>query len=62
MHEPDGSVKMSNMTIICLVLHVCGPMREDMLTFKLLTIQVICTVFAFIVRYKLAALFFVKVE
>ena len=50
IEQDDGSVKMSNMTIICLVLHVCGPMREDMLTKRLLLIQVACTVLAFIVR------------
>ena len=50
IEEADGSVKMSNMTIICLVLHVCGPMREDMLTKRLLSVQVLCTAFAFIVR------------
>jgi hypothetical protein len=51
IEQPDGSVKMSNMTIICYVLHVCGPMREDMLTLRLLAFQVVCTVFAFVVRY-----------
>lgn len=50
IEQDDGSVKMSNMTIICLVLHVCGPMREDMLTKRLLLVQVVCTLFAFIVR------------
>eukprot|EP01043_Picozoa_sp_COSAG02_P014952 COSAG02_NODE_625_length_19372_cov_14.475355_1_plen_97_part_00 len=50
IEQADGSVKMSNMTIICLMLHVCGPMREDMLTKRLLSVQVVCTAFAFIVR------------
>lgn len=50
IEQEDGSVKMSNMTIICLMLHVCGPMQEDMLTKRLLLVQVVCTVFAFIVR------------
>lgn len=55
MEQADGSVKMSNMTIICLVLHVCGPMREDMLTKRLLSVQVACTVLAFIVRCVVSA-------
>lgn len=50
IEQGDGSVKMSNMTIICLMLHVCGPLREDSLTKRLLLVQVACTVVAFIVR------------
>ena len=35
-------VTMSNMTIINLALHACGPMREDRLTLALLGMQAAC--------------------
>ena len=49
---------MSNMTIINLALHACGPMREDRLTLALLGVQATCSALALLVRYQLAYLFY----
>uniref|UniRef100_A0A7R9UMY0 UDP-N-acetylglucosamine--dolichyl-phosphate N-acetylglucosaminephosphotransferase n=1 Tax=Diacronema lutheri TaxID=2081491 RepID=A0A7R9UMY0_DIALT len=54
----DGSVAMSNLTIINFVLHVCGPMREASLTRALLGVQLASSVLAFAIRYPLAALLY----
>jgi len=62
VEEEDGSVRMSNMTIICLCLKLCGPMREDRLTMRLLGLQLACTLLAFTIRYKVAALAYEVVE
>jgi UDP-N-acetylglucosamine--dolichyl-phosphate N-acetylglucosaminephosphotransferase len=40
-----------NHTLICFVLRVCGPLRERTLCVVLLIIQVVCSAFAFYVRY-----------
>eukprot|EP01038_Epipyxis_sp_PR26KG_P012279 gene12279-16468_t len=40
-----------NCTLICLVLRAFGPMYEPSLCIVLLTIQVICSAFAFYIRY-----------
>lgn len=40
-----------NMTIICSVLRLAGPMREESLCLTLLAIQFACSAFAFYVRY-----------
>lgn len=47
----DVKVECSNFTIINLVLHWLGPMREDKLVNVLLTLQILCSVIAFIIRY-----------
>ena len=47
---------MSNMTIINLALHLCGPMREERLTLALLGLQAACSALALLVRYQLAYL------
>ena len=49
-------VTMSNMTIINLALHLCGPMREERLTLALLGLQAACSALALLVRYQLAYL------
>ena len=51
-------VTMSNMTIINLALHLCGPMREERLTLVLLSLQAACSALALLVRYQLAGLFY----
>ena len=56
--EEDGSVRMSNMTIICYALHVLGPMHESKLTLVLLLLQVLCNGAALLVRYQLAGVFY----
>jgi len=49
---------MSNMTIICYVLHLFGPMHESRLTTVLLLFQVLCNTAALLVRYQLAGLLY----
>mmetsp|Transcript_2500 Transcript_2500/g.5188 ORF Transcript_2500/g.5188 Transcript_2500/m.5188 type:complete len:305 (+) Transcript_2500:1-915(+) len=53
-----GLVRMSNMTIICYVLHLFGPMHESRLTTVLLLFQVLCNTAALLVRYQLAGLLY----
>lgn len=48
--SPD-STECPNMTLICAVLRICGPMKERSLCLALLMIQVIASVGAFSVRY-----------
>lgn len=55
---PGGRVKMSNLTLINFFLHALGPCREDQLCIRLLTFQVLCSAIAFLVRFKLALLFY----
>lgn len=55
----DGSyMQVNNLTLINLVLKLCGPLHEQTLTFILLVIQVVCSGLAFLVRYQLAKLFY----
>ena len=56
----DGEewVECNNLTLINLVLKLCGPMHERTLTVLLLVIQVACSVVAFAIRYPLAFLFY----
>jgi UDP-N-acetylglucosamine--dolichyl-phosphate N-acetylglucosaminephosphotransferase len=58
----DGTVTMSNFTLIAFTLYVCGPMKESHLTLRLLAFQCACTGFAFWVRYVLAGYIYNKVE
>mmetsp|Transcript_15563 Transcript_15563/g.42637 ORF Transcript_15563/g.42637 Transcript_15563/m.42637 type:complete len:290 (+) Transcript_15563:222-1091(+) len=55
------SVRISNLTIINLTLHLLGPMHEAHLTIVLLTIQVVSSGLALFIRYYLAALLYDKV-
>ncbi|RNA15523.1 UDP-N-acetylglucosamine--dolichyl-phosphate N-acetylglucosaminephosphotransferase [Brachionus plicatilis] len=48
----------SNFTIINFYLTVFGPKREDQLTKQLLTLQIICCLIAFMIRYQLSKLFY----
>ena len=59
--QPGGHVRMSNMTIINLALHWCGPMREPQLTRVLLTFQAACSVLALSIRHCLAWLIYEQV-
>eukprot|EP00397_Hematodinium_sp_SG-2012_P030122 GEMP01031881.1.p1 GENE.GEMP01031881.1~~GEMP01031881.1.p1 ORF type:complete len:460 (+),score=72.42 GEMP01031881.1:40-1419(+) len=60
--EDGDRVRMSNLTIINLVLYICGPMREDKLTVVLLTFQVACSLLAFWIRFSMSAWFYDVVE
>eukprot|EP01088_Endostelium_zonatum_P013191 TRINITY_DN27603_c0_g1_i1.p1 TRINITY_DN27603_c0_g1~~TRINITY_DN27603_c0_g1_i1.p1 ORF type:complete len:462 (-),score=64.85 TRINITY_DN27603_c0_g1_i1:46-1431(-) len=53
-----GKVKMSNMTIINFVLLKGGNAGERELMLRVMAIQVLCSVFAFILRYLVASLFY----
>merc|ERR1712241_536115 len=54
----DGTVEVSNLTLINFVLYVLGPCREDILCLRLLGLQVLCTIGCFAVRFGLAGYFF----
>jgi len=54
----DGTVRMSNLTLINFMLYVCGPMREDVLCVRLLALQVSCSAICFAVRFGLASYVF----
>lgn len=56
--DADGRVRMSNLTIINLVLVACGPMHERSLTLTLLALQACCSAVAFAIRYPLAAMLY----
>lgn len=61
-HLEDGSIKLSNLTLINVVLYWFGPMREDKLTLTLLAIQALSSGLAFMIRYRLVTLIFAAVE
>lgn len=58
----DGSIKLSNLTLINVVLYWFGPLREDKLTGTLLVIQALSSILALIIRYRLVTLIFQAVE
>ncbi|XKL63118.1 hypothetical protein PGB90_005482 [Kerria lacca] len=51
-------VKCNNLTLLNITLVIFGSMHEEMLTTKLLMLQIICTGIAFTIRYPLASLFY----
>ncbi|ETN78153.1 glycosyltransferase, group 4 family [Necator americanus] len=55
--ERDGErwQEINNLTILNLVLKFAGPLHEKTLTNVLLSIQIICSLFAFFVRFYLAS-------
>ncbi|CAH0560668.1 unnamed protein product [Brassicogethes aeneus] len=56
--ETDGLIITNNFTLINLVLFYLGPLHEAKLTTILITIQVVCSVIAFTIRYPLASYFY----
>lgn len=58
----DGSIKLSNLTLINVVLYWFGPMREDKLTLSLLVIQALCSGLAFVIRYRFVTLIYQAVS
>ncbi|XP_026812799.1 UDP-N-acetylglucosamine--dolichyl-phosphate N-acetylglucosaminephosphotransferase [Rhopalosiphum maidis] len=56
--KSDGNIKCNNLTLINLCLLKIGPTNEKTLTIILLIIQFVCSLFAFIIRYPLASLFY----
>lgn len=49
---------VTNLTILNLILVLCGPMREDSLTMSLMGLQVLGSAFAFGVRYGVSGWFY----
>ncbi|XP_058814990.1 UDP-N-acetylglucosamine--dolichyl-phosphate N-acetylglucosaminephosphotransferase [Topomyia yanbarensis] len=56
--DKDGVVVCNNFTIINFAILITGPIREDRLNRLLTMFQVICSVFAFAIRYPLAHYFY----
>lgn len=54
----DKIIRTNNFTIINFLLIKIGPMHEEHLTTVLLTIQILCSGIAFLIRYPLASLFY----
>lgn len=55
---PDGRVITNNFTLINFVLVVFGPVHEKVVTQMLMSVQVCCTLLAFVIRYPLASFFY----
>jgi UDP-N-acetylglucosamine--dolichyl-phosphate N-acetylglucosaminephosphotransferase len=55
--HPDDD-KAPNMTVINLCLQILGPMSERDLCVSLLSLQIICCAFGFLLRYYVAGFFF----
>mmetsp|Transcript_10437 Transcript_10437/g.25197 ORF Transcript_10437/g.25197 Transcript_10437/m.25197 type:complete len:456 (-) Transcript_10437:92-1459(-) len=56
--KEEGSVMMSNLTLINFVLYVMGPCREDVLCLRLLMLQLGSTFLCFSLRFGLASYIF----
>ena len=56
--DSEPYVDINNLTLINLVLKICGPMHERSLTVILLIFQIVCSCVAFSIRYQLALLFY----
>ncbi|XP_037957453.1 UDP-N-acetylglucosamine--dolichyl-phosphate N-acetylglucosaminephosphotransferase [Teleopsis dalmanni] len=54
----DGRITTNNFTLINFVLVIFGPVHENIVTYMLLGLQVICSIVAFFIRYPLANLFY----
>ncbi|XP_050673941.1 UDP-N-acetylglucosamine--dolichyl-phosphate N-acetylglucosaminephosphotransferase [Leptidea sinapis] len=58
INENNECIYMNNLTIINLFLVKLGPTSEVSLTKRLLCLQIICSCFAFLIRYPLASYFY----
>jgi UDP-N-acetylglucosamine--dolichyl-phosphate N-acetylglucosaminephosphotransferase len=60
VHPPgsDGTVRVSNLTLINFVLFLFGSCREDVLCRRLLILQLICTLLCFSIRFGFSGLFY----
>ena len=58
--EKDGEtwIECNNLTLINFTLKVFGPLHERTLTIVLLSLQVLCSTVAFVIRYPLALFFY----
>jgi len=57
----DDVVYVSNLTLINFCLYIFGPLREDHLCLVLLTIQVLCSLLAFAIRFWMASFLYAVV-
>lgn len=58
VEEKDGVVTSNNFTIINFAIIIFGPIHERKLNYILMGFQIICSVFAFTIRYPLATFFY----
>ncbi|XP_067127168.1 UDP-N-acetylglucosamine--dolichyl-phosphate N-acetylglucosaminephosphotransferase [Centruroides vittatus] len=56
--KDDNMVECSNFTLINYFIKVAGPIHERSLTSALLILQIVCSLFAFGIRYGLAKVFY----
>ncbi|KAL5020418.1 hypothetical protein ScPMuIL_003310 [Solemya velum] len=57
--EKEGDfVECNNFTLINLILKFTGPLHEKTLVLVLLSVQVMCSIVAFLIRYQLSRLFY----
>ncbi|EFN76420.1 UDP-N-acetylglucosamine--dolichyl-phosphate N-acetylglucosaminephosphotransferase [Harpegnathos saltator] len=56
--DQNGIITCNNLTLINFVLINVGPLREPTLTSILLTIQIVSSALAFVIRYPLASIFY----
>ncbi|XP_062499331.1 UDP-N-acetylglucosamine--dolichyl-phosphate N-acetylglucosaminephosphotransferase-like [Corticium candelabrum] len=56
--EDGQEMRINNLTLINLIIKLCGPMKENKLTIVVLCIQIFGSIVAFIIRYKLSLVFY----
>ena len=56
--ENGEYMECSNLTIINFAIKLLGPINEGTLTKVLLTLQLLCSIVALVIRYPLARLFY----
>lgn len=56
--EKDGLLECNNFTLINFFILFTGPVHERKLTYYLLSFQILCSLFAFLIRYPLAQFFY----
>lgn len=54
----DGLIECNNFTLINFFIMLTGPIHEKKLTYYLLLFQILCSIFAFMIRYPLAQFFY----
>lgn len=54
----DGTISCNNLTLINFFILLTGPIHEEKLNYLILTFQLFCSLFAFMIRYPLAQYFY----
>lgn len=64
VHPPseDGTVRVSNLTLINFMLYILGPCREDVLCVRLLAFQACCSILCFVIRFGLSGFLYDTVQ